>query len=79
LRKRFITPDRTRHQHLQFAFNIRQLSLTLLPYRKINATFYRSFEPGIAKKWSDAVENTEFEVAIKANQVFCPRSLGKAE
>lgn len=37
---------------------------------EINATFYRHFEPGIAKKWSDAVENPEFEFAIKANQVF---------
>jgi uncharacterized protein YecE (DUF72 family) len=37
---------------------------------EINATFYRNFEPEIAKKWSDAVENPEFEFAIKANQVF---------
>jgi uncharacterized protein YecE (DUF72 family) len=36
---------------------------------EINATFYRQFEPEIAKKWSDAVENPEFEFAIKANQV----------
>jgi uncharacterized protein YecE (DUF72 family) len=38
--------------------------------REINATFYRQFESEIAKKWSDAVENPEFEFAIKANQVF---------
>lgn len=37
---------------------------------EINATFYRHFEPEIAKKWSDALENPEFELAIKANQVF---------
>jgi uncharacterized protein YecE (DUF72 family) len=37
---------------------------------EINATFYRNFEPEIARKWSDAVENPEFEFAIKANQVF---------
>jgi uncharacterized protein YecE (DUF72 family) len=37
---------------------------------EINATFYRQFEPEIAKKWSDAVENPDFEFAIKANQVF---------
>jgi uncharacterized protein YecE (DUF72 family) len=37
---------------------------------EINATFYRTFEPEIARKWSDAVENPEFEFAIKANQVF---------
>lgn len=37
---------------------------------EINATFYRQFEPEIAKKWSDAVESPEFEFAIKANQVF---------
>ena len=37
---------------------------------EINATFYRHFEPEIAKKWSDAVENPDFEFAIKANQVF---------
>lgn len=37
---------------------------------EINATFYRQFEPEIAKKWSDAVENPAFEFAIKANQVF---------
>ncbi len=37
---------------------------------EINATFYRHFEPEIAKKWSEAVENPEFEFAIKANQVF---------
>jgi uncharacterized protein YecE (DUF72 family) len=37
---------------------------------EINATFYRQFEPEIAKKWSDAVENPGFEFAIKANQVF---------
>ena len=37
---------------------------------EINATFYRNFGPEIAKKWSDAVENPEFEFAIKANQVF---------
>jgi uncharacterized protein YecE (DUF72 family) len=37
---------------------------------EINATFYRMFEPEIARKWSDAVENPEFEFAIKANQVF---------
>ena len=37
---------------------------------EINATFYRQFEPEIAKNWSDAVENPEFEFAIKANQVF---------
>jgi uncharacterized protein YecE (DUF72 family) len=37
---------------------------------EINATFYRQFEPEIAKKWCDAVENPEFEFAIKANQVF---------
>ena len=37
---------------------------------EINATFYRQFEPEIAKKWSDAIENPEFEFAIKANQVF---------
>lgn len=37
---------------------------------EINATFYRQFDPEIAKKWSDAVENPAFEFAIKANQVF---------
>jgi len=37
---------------------------------EINATFYRQFEPSIAKKWSDAIENPGFEFAIKANQVF---------
>jgi uncharacterized protein YecE (DUF72 family) len=37
---------------------------------EINATFYRHFGPGTAKKWSDAVENPEFEFAVKANQVF---------
>jgi uncharacterized protein YecE (DUF72 family) len=37
---------------------------------EINATFYRHFEPEIAKKWSDAVENPDFEFAIKANQVL---------
>jgi uncharacterized protein YecE (DUF72 family) len=37
---------------------------------EINATFYRQFEPDIAKKWSEAVENPDFEFAIKANQVF---------
>lgn len=37
---------------------------------EINATFYRQFEPKIAKKWSDAVERSTFEFAIKANQVF---------
>ena len=37
---------------------------------EINATFYRHFEPEIAQKWSDAVENPEFEFGIKANQVF---------
>ena len=37
---------------------------------EINATFYRQFEPEIKKKWSDAVENPDFEFAIKANQVF---------
>lgn len=37
---------------------------------EINATFYRHFDPEIAKKWSDAVENPGFEFAIKANQVF---------
>ena len=37
---------------------------------EINATFYRQFEPKIAARWSDAVENAAFEFAIKANQVF---------
>ncbi len=37
---------------------------------EINATFYRQFEPEIAKRWSDAVENPAFEFAIKANQVI---------
>jgi uncharacterized protein YecE (DUF72 family) len=37
---------------------------------EINATFYRQFEPAIAKKWADAVESPAFEFAIKANQVF---------
>jgi uncharacterized protein YecE (DUF72 family) len=37
---------------------------------EINATYYRQFEPEIAKRWSDAVENPSFEFAIKANQVF---------
>lgn len=37
---------------------------------EINATFYRQFEPQIAKRWADAVENPAFEFAIKANQVF---------
>jgi uncharacterized protein YecE (DUF72 family) len=37
---------------------------------EINATFYRHFEPEIARKWSDAVESPGFEFAIKANQVF---------
>jgi uncharacterized protein YecE (DUF72 family) len=37
---------------------------------EINATFYRQFEPEIAKKWSDAVESPTFEFGIKANQVF---------
>jgi single-strand DNA-binding protein len=37
---------------------------------EINATFYRHFEPEIARKWSDAVESPMFEFAIKANQVF---------
>jgi uncharacterized protein YecE (DUF72 family) len=37
---------------------------------EINATFYRQFEPEIAKKWSNAVERRDFEFAIKANQVF---------
>jgi uncharacterized protein YecE (DUF72 family) len=37
---------------------------------EINATFYRPFEPEIAKKWCDSVENPDFEFAIKANQVF---------
>jgi uncharacterized protein YecE (DUF72 family) len=35
---------------------------------EINATFYRQFEPEIAKRWSEAVENPDFEFAIKANQ-----------
>src|ERR1700759_4916979 len=37
---------------------------------EINATFYRQFEPEIAKKWCDAIETPTFEFAIKANQVF---------
>ncbi len=37
---------------------------------EINATFYRQFEPEIAKRWCDAVENPGFEFAIKANQAF---------
>lgn len=37
---------------------------------EINATFYRHFEPAVATKWSDAVENPDFEFAIKANQAF---------
>ena len=37
---------------------------------EINATFYRQFEPEIAKRWSDAVEDPGFQFAIKANQVF---------
>lgn len=37
---------------------------------EINATFYRHFEPEIARKWVDSVENPEFEFAIKANQAF---------
>jgi uncharacterized protein YecE (DUF72 family) len=37
---------------------------------EINATFYRQFEPEIAKRWSEAVENPSFEFAIKANQAF---------
>ena len=37
---------------------------------EINATFYRQFEPEIAKKWSNAIERRDFEFAIKANQVF---------
>jgi hypothetical protein len=37
---------------------------------EINATSYRLFEPEIAKRWSEAVENPGFEFAIKANQVF---------
>ena len=37
---------------------------------EINATFYRQFEPEIAKRWSEGVENPDFEFAIKANQVF---------
>ena len=37
---------------------------------EINATFYRHFEPAIAAKWADAVENPGFQFAIKANQVF---------
>ena len=34
---------------------------------EIHASFYRNFEPAIERKWSDAVENPEFEFAIKAN------------
>ena len=34
---------------------------------EINATFYRQFEPEIAKRWTEAVENPDFEFAIKAN------------
>jgi uncharacterized protein YecE (DUF72 family) len=37
---------------------------------EINAAFYRQFQPEIAKRWSEAVENPDFEFAIKANQVF---------
>lgn len=37
---------------------------------EINATFYRQFEPAIAKRWSDAIESPAFQFAIKANQVF---------
>ena len=37
---------------------------------EINATFYRNFEPAIATKWCDGIESSEFEFAIKANQVF---------
>lgn len=37
---------------------------------EINATFYRPFEPEIARRWSDAVEDPDFEFAIKAHQVF---------
>lgn len=37
---------------------------------EINATFYRQFEPEIAARWCSAVENSDFEFAIKANQVF---------
>lgn len=37
---------------------------------EINATFYRYFEPEIAKKWCDAIERPGFEFAIKANQAF---------
>lgn len=37
---------------------------------EINATFYRQFEPEIARKWCDAVEDPGFEFAIKASQVF---------
>jgi uncharacterized protein YecE (DUF72 family) len=37
---------------------------------EINATFYRNFEPEIAKKWCDAIDRPDFEFAIKANQVF---------
>lgn len=44
---------------------------------EINATFYRNFEPAIAKKWSDAIESPGFEFAIKANQVFTHASGGK--
>jgi uncharacterized protein YecE (DUF72 family) len=37
---------------------------------EIDAPFYRRFEPSIEKRWSDAVENPDFEFAIKAHQVF---------
>ncbi len=33
---------------------------------EINATFYRHFEPDIAKRWSDAVENPGFEFATQS-------------
>ncbi len=37
---------------------------------EINATFYRQFEPKIAERWCEALDNPAFEFAIKANQAF---------
>jgi uncharacterized protein YecE (DUF72 family) len=45
---------------------------------EINATFYRQFEPEIGRRWSDAVENPNFQFAIKANQVFTHAAGGNA-
>jgi hypothetical protein len=45
---------------------------------EINATFYRQFEPQIAAKWSDAVENPDFRVRDQSQSSLHPRCRHKA-